>query len=203
MKLKRMMLGAYQTNCYVIQLENNKCIIVDPGDIGKKVKNYIEDNNLFLEAILLTHGHFDHIGAVDYLYNIYKCDIFIHEEGIEMLLDANLNLSVFNQPFTIQSPVIAASKNMIIANQNISWLFLPGHCIGSSMIQFDDYDVVFSGDVLFKGSIGRYDFITSSKSDTLKSIEFIKTMDDQLKIYPGHGDNTTIEFEKLNNPYLQ
>lgn len=202
MKIKRLMLGSYQTNCYVVSNEHNECIIVDPGDVGKKVKNYIVDNNLSVKAILLTHGHFDHIGAVDYLYNEYLCDVYIHEEGIEMLQDPNLNLSTFKQPFTIQCPVLEVPLNMEIAGFKIKWLFLPGHCIGSSMILLEDEDVVFSGDVLFKGSIGRYDFITSSKSDTLKSIEEMKLYDKNYVIYPGHGDHTMMFDEQKLNPFF-
>lgn len=200
MKIKKLMLGSYQTNCYVVSNDNNECIVVDPGDIGKKVKNYLEENSLSIKAILLTHGHFDHIGAVDYLYNEYQCDVYIHEEGIEMLHDANLNLSTFKQPFTIQCPIKAAESKMVISNMHVEWLFLPGHCIGSSMILVED--VIFSGDVLFRGSIGRYDFITSSKHDTMQSIEKIKLLDKDYTIYPGHGEITTL-FEELKfNPYF-
>lgn len=202
MKIKTMKLGSYQTNCYIIHCLNNECIVIDPGDIGKKVKNYIEEHELTISAILLTHGHFDHIGAVDYLYNEYKCKIFIHKEGIEMLHDENLNLSVFANPFIINSPVLEAKEIFKLSGITIEWLFLPGHCIGSSMILIKEFNAIFSGDVLFKGSIGRYDFITSSKHDTMQTINKIKEIDTNYTVYPGHGETTTIFDEKNSNPYF-
>lgn len=203
MKIKRLLLGHLQTNGYVISNENKQCIIIDPGDIGKKVVNYITEEELEVVAILLTHGHFDHIGAVDYLYNIYTCDIYIHEEDIALLKDENLNLSVFETPFTISSPIKKAIAKMNIASMDIEWMHLPGHCPGSSMIRFIDEGVIFSGDVLFKDSIGRFDFPGSSKHDTQLSLQQIKELDYDATIYPGHGESTSLRSEQLNNPYLK
>lgn len=192
-----------QTNGYVIFNDKKEAIIIDPGDIGRKVLNYCQENELVVQAILLTHGHFDHIGAVDYLYNHYGCDIYIHEEDIQLLHDASLNLSAFQIPFTISAPVKSAPQVLQIADFKIEWMHLPGHCPGSSMLYFVEEKVIFSGDVLFQGSIGRFDFPLSSKHDTLQSLQKIRELAFDAELYPGHGESSTLAIEKQSNPYLK
>lgn len=203
MKLKTLLLGTMQTNCYVVINDDNHCFVVDPGANGKKVMRYLSENELILDAILLTHGHFDHIGAVDYLSQNYHCPVYIHHEDINLLSDAKENLSVYETPFTITTPVIESKDEMMIAGFELKWLHLPGHCPGSSMIYLPKEGIIFSGDVLFKGSIGRFDFPNSSKYDTLKSLDKIKAFDFDAKVYPGHGPETTLKDEKMNNLYLK
>lgn len=203
MKIKTFVLGVMQTNCYIVSNDENHCMIIDPGAQGKKVAKYLEENELVLDAILLTHGHFDHIGAVDYLYDKYHCPIYIHHEDIEMLTNSRLNLSYLEKPFSLSAPVTLASEHMEISGFKICWFHLPGHCPGASMIYLEDENVIFSGDVLFNGSIGRFDFPNSSKYDTLTSIEKIKTFNFDATLYPGHGPSSTLKSELLSNPYLQ
>lgn len=203
MKIKTFVLGVMQTNCYIVSNDENHCMIIDPGAQGKKVAKYLEENELVLDAILLTHGHFDHIGAVDYLYDKYHCPIYIHHEDIEMLTNSHLNLSYLEKPFSLSAPVTPASEHMEISGFKICWFHLPGHCPGASMIYLEDENVIFSGDVLFNGSIGRFDFPNSSKYDTLTSIEKIKTFNFDATLYPGHGPSSTLKSELLSNPYLQ
>ena len=203
MKIKTFVLGVMQTNCYIVSNDENHCMIIDPGAQGKKVAKYLEENELVLDAILLTHGHFDHIGAVDYLYDKYHCPIYIHHVDIEMLTNSRLNLSYLEKPFSLSAPVTPASEHMEISGFKICWFHLPGHCPGASMIYLEDENVIFSGDVLFNGSIGRFDFPNSSKYDTLTSIEKIKTFNFDATLYPGHGPSSTLKSELLSNPYLQ
>lgn len=203
MEIKTFVLGVMQTNCYIVSNDENHCMIIDPGAQGKKVAKYLEENELVLDAILLTHGHFDHIGAVDYLYDKYHCPIYIHHEDIEMLTNSRLNLSYLEKPFSLSAPVTPASEHMEISGFKICWFHLPGHCPGASMIYLEDENVIFSGDVLFNGSIGRFDFPNSSKYDTLTSIEKIKTFNFDATLYPGHGPSSTLRSELLSNPYLQ
>lgn len=203
MKIKTFVLGVMQTNCYIVSNDENHCMIIDPGAQGKKVAKYLEENELVLDAILLTYGHFDHIGAVDYLYDKYHCPIYIHHEDIEMLTNSRLNLSYLEKQFSLSAPVTPASEHMEISGFKICWFHLPGHCPGASMIYLEDENVIFSGDVLFNGSIGRFDFPNSSKYDTLTSIEKIKTFNFDATLYPGHGPSSTLKSELLSNPYLQ
>lgn len=203
MKIKTLLLGNMQTNGYVVSDENHHCLIIDPGANGKKVVHYLTENELVPEAVLLTHGHFDHIGAVDYLYEHYHCPIYLHQDDLEMLDNPQLNLSVYENPFTVKAPVQSSHEEMKFWDFDVQWLHLPGHCPGSSMIYLKDENIIFSGDVLFKGSIGRFDFPNSSKYETIESINKIKEYDFDAVIYPGHGPNSTLSEERLNNPYLK
>lgn len=203
MKVKRLILGSMQTNGYVISNDDKQCLLIDPGDIGKKIVNYVEENELTIIAILLTHGHSDHIGAVDYLYERYHCPIYMHTEDMAFLKDSKLNLSSFWQAFTVSAPVLEAPDRIELAGFTITWLHLPGHTPGSSMLYFKKEKILFSGDVLFKGSIGRYDFPLSSHHDTKETIAKIKEYDFDAIVYPGHGETTTLQEEQMHNPFFQ
>lgn len=201
--IKRIILGEMQVNCYIVCNEN-KCIVIDPGANGQKLARFLEENELSLEAILLTHGHFDHIGAVDYLYDKYHCSVYTHLETIEMMRDSHLNLSqMFGQPYVVKCPIEEIDHSFELIGYHFEWLLLEGHCQGSSMIYCKEQNALFSGDVLFAGSIGRYDFPTSSHLETKKTLETIKGFDFDAKLYPGHGEASTLEYEKNNNPFLR
>ncbi len=200
--IKKFVLGSFQTNCYIVYKDNN-AIVIDPGDDAKKIKKFLLENQLNLLAILLTHGHCDHIGAVDMLYQEYKCEIYLHEEDHIYLTNPKYNLStMLSLPLIIHSPVKKAPNNIQIGQFNISFIHLPGHTPGSCMIEFVDEGIIFSGDVLFKGSIGRYDFPLSSKHDTCMTIKRLYDYDHDAIVYPGHGESTSINNEKQNNPFF-
>lgn len=201
--IKKLIVGAMQTNCYILYNDNHECVVIDPGSQGQKISRYIEEHELKIQAILLTHGHFDHIGAVDYLYQKYQCPIYTHQETLDLLNHSELNLSYFEEPFVIQSPVQTIDGQFHIKNFQFVWILLEGHCQGSSMIYYPSEDIIFSGDVLFKGSIGRFDFPTSSHYETKKSMEKIKAFQIDARILPGHGEETTLLYEKKHNPYLK
>lgn len=201
--IKKLILGSMQTNCYVVYNENKECFIIDPGANGQKVAKFLTENELSLLAILLTHGHFDHIGAVDYLYEKYHCPIYTHFESIELIQNPKLNLSTFETPMTLHAPLTEAKEYFKIAHWDIQWLLLEGHCQGSSMIYVKDENALFSGDVLFAGSIGRFDFPTSSTQQTKKTLQAIKKMDFDARLLPGHGEESTLQYEQMHNYYLK
>lgn len=201
--IKRLIVGSMQTNCYVLYNENKECILIDPGSQGQKISKYIEENELTLLAVLLTHGHFDHVGAVDYIYHKYHCPIYTHQATLDLLNDSRLNLSYFEESFIVYSPIECVETKISIGSFQFIWMLLEGHCQGSSMIYYPKDNIIFSGDVLFKGSIGRFDFPTSSHYETKKSMHFIKQLDFDAKILPGHGDETSLSYEKEHNPYLK
>ncbi|MDD3027983.1 MAG: MBL fold metallo-hydrolase [Erysipelotrichaceae bacterium] len=203
MKVKRLILGAMAVNCYVVYDESSRhCLIIDPGDIGKKVHNFIVENELQPLAILLTHSHFDHIGAVDYLVDRYHVPVYIHSEGIVAANDPNMNLSCHYTPMALRSALFASDDLDSIGEFRFEYLHLPGHTPDSCMIYFKDQNAIFSGDVLFQGAIGRFDFPNSSRFDTRNTIEKIKKMEFDAVVYPGHGDPTTLQEEQKSNYYL-
>ncbi len=202
--IKKMILGSMETNCYiVINEETKECFIIDPATNGQKIVKYLNENELTLKAILITHGHFDHIGAVDYLTDRCDCDVYTHEYTKELLTDTGLNLSDMIFPFVLKSEVISAEETFELCGYEIRWMLLEGHCQGSSMIYVPKENAIFSGDVLFAGSIGRFDFPTSSNLKTKETLKSIKELDFDAVVYPGHGESTTLAYEKENNPYLK
>lgn len=202
LKIKKLTLGSMGANCYII--ENGDCsFVVDPGDSGVQLIEYIKKLDLKIKYILITHAHFDHIGAVDMLVDEFHSEVYIQENDYGAFYDDYLNLSYYYSPLKLKSKIFKVKDTIQLDQFHITFLNLPGHTHGSSFIIFDDYDIVFSGDVLFKGSIGRYDFPTSSINEMKNSICKMYTMKKNYLIYPGHGENTTMFDEKQNNPFFK
>lgn len=201
LKIKHMTLGQMATNCYIIE-NGNQSLIVDPGAESEKIIQYLNENHLNISAILLTHGHFDHIGAVDDLVNKYQCSVYLHERDSNCFYDDDINLSNYSKPLNMQTKITLVKDFIECAGFKIQFLNLPGHTHGSCFVIFQDHHIIFSGDVIFKGAIGRYDFPNSSLEETIASIEKIKGISGNYLIYPGHGPSTTLDDEKRNNPYL-
>lgn len=205
--LKTMTLGPYQAHCYVLYNSLlQEAILIDPGDNPGKIIRFLNDQSLILKAILLTHGHIDHIAAIPFIRQQYpSVPIYIHEEDYQYLLNPELNLSVLQgNSFIFEGEIIKVNDGSQIKEigYTFTYLHFPGHTPGSSMIQVEPTHYLFSGDVLFKGSIGRYDFPLSSISDTKLSISRMKRLDPSFKVYPGHGEFTTIDDELQHNPFF-
>lgn len=172
MEIKSIKVGYLETNCYILT-EGKDTIIIDPGDDYDLIVNQIKD----LKAILITHSHPDHIGALDYFKENYDVPIYDYynlEEG---------------------------NKN--IDNFNFFVLRTPGHKEDSLTYIFEKEKVMFTGDFLFKGTIGRTDLETGNIGEMIASIRKIKEYDDSYTVYPGHGDKTTLGYEKNNNPFFK
>lgn len=197
MKIQTIKVGVYRTNCYLV-IENDHVIIIDPGSRATKILTEIE--GLKVDAILLTHGHLDHIGAVDEIVKVKHCPVYCHIYDKEMLTDPLLNCSK-NNNITATSKVIAIDEGrLIIGNYVIDVFHTPGHTNGSVVYQIQD--CLFTGDTLFKNSVGRTDLPTGSAKQLKQSLQLIITLDDNLKVYPGHEEKTTIKTELVNNPFL-
>lgn len=202
MKVKTLLVSAFQTNCYIYYDEQN-CFIIDPGDNPKKIMKFINEHQLHVNCIFLTHGHIDHIGAINRLYEELQCDVYIHEEDEVYLKQAKYNLStMLGNLTTFNIPVKYYDSSMNIDGHSIHIHHTPGHTPGSIMIEFVDDHVIFSGDMLFKGSIGRYDFPLSSPRQMQQSIAYIKTFTEDASVYPGHGEPTSIFEELRTNPFF-
>ncbi len=197
MEIKSVKLGLYQTNCFVVSNEG-KAIVIDPGSKFEKLEPLLE--GLSVKAILLTHGHFDHIGIVDELYQKYQCKVYLHEEDEDMVRTSQSYLSPRGN-VKIESPIVHLKEGVIvIANMEINVIFTPGHSDGS--VCFMIKNNLFSGDTLFFEDIGRTDLETSSDRKMKASIKYLMTLDENTIVYPGHGQFTTIQHELKSNPYL-
>jgi len=209
LKIYPMPLGDYQANCYILSL-GERAMIVDPGDAPQKIIAYLETKGLKPEAILLTHGHCDHIGALKEVQAKYELPVYAHQDETEYFTNSKYNLSWKSGRTPIEFQDLSAF-NFIeedgiieILDQKIDVRHVPGHSLGSIAFYFKDDGIVISGDALFKDSIGRTDLINGNHEQLIKSIETkLFTLPDATVVYSGHGPATTIANEKRMNPFFR
>lgn len=194
MEVKQLTLGAMASNCYIVR-DNDQVLIIDPGDLPEVIISNINKNDKVL-AVLLTHGHFDHIGALNRIVEKYNCPVYASTKEAALINDPNL--SFYNEKIVAEITYI--DKSFSISDFRIILHKTPGHTSGSVMYQIDNH--LFTGDTIFDRSIGRTDFPTGSSLEMLKSLDYIKTLDPQLIIYPGHNSITTLQKQLKINPYL-
>jgi glyoxylase-like metal-dependent hydrolase (beta-lactamase superfamily II) len=204
----------FATNCWVIApAAGSECIIVDPGmpDISADIELIIEENNLKPVAAFITHGHLDHTFSIKPLADGYDIPAYIHSEDRRYIADPSgihgaefidqLGGLVFEEPLKVSE--VKNGTVLDLLGMKIEVIHAPGHTKGSVMFQLND-EVLISGDVLFAGSIGRTDLPTGSASDMKSTLKNkVLTLSDDLRVLPGHGSETTIKFERKNNPYLK
>ena len=198
MKIIKLELGTLKSNCYLI-INNNSCLIIDPGSEANKIINEIKDYQVV--AIVLTHGHFDHIGAVNELVKLYNCPIYISEKDEILLRNPHYNYSYPNS-IIIDKPVEIIKDNILqIDSYNFDVYYTPGHTAGSICLRY--YNYLFTGDTLFKEDVGRTDLHFGSEFDLSQSLKLFQQLPKKLTILPGHGPNSTLKDELLSNPYLR
>ncbi|UOY94011.1 MBL fold metallo-hydrolase [Ectobacillus sp. JY-23] len=207
MKWRQLPLGPLQTNAYILHNEQGQCIVFDPGSEGKRLITYLRKHHLHPLAILLTHAHFDHIGAVDEVRNAFSIPVYVHEAEQDWLADTTLNGSSYFGQGSITAKaadcVITEESTLQIGDFTFEVLETPGHSPGSVSYYCKEAGVVFSGDVLFQMSIGRTDLRGGSFHELVLSIEEkLFTLPDDTVVMCGHGPETTIGFEKEHNPFL-
>lgn len=199
--IKRFVVGPIETNCYVVwDNSTNDACLIDPGGGAEKVKDFIVDNGLRLNFIINTHGHGDHIAA----NSDFRVPIYIHEMDKDFLLDPRKNLSgAFLFPFVspAASRILKDGDTIKLGTLTMEVIHTPGHTPGSISIVLND--VVFTGDTLFAGGVGRTDFEYGSEDALIKSIQKkLMPLAKDIKIYPGHGPESTIGEERDSNPFI-
>jgi len=200
-------LGPLQTNAYLLtDVESKKAIIIDPGMNPQPLIKRM--NGCEVEAILLTHAHFDHMGGVDEIRKLTGCPVYLHDLEADWLTDAKKNgssrWSDVTAPIETTAAEYALAAGMKLELLGISFkvLHTPGHSPGSVSFLWENH--LFSGDVLFKQSVGRSDLPGGSERTLYDSIQNkLFKLEDTVKVYPGHGARTTIGYEKLNNPFVK
>ena len=208
-KVYPMPLGDYQANCYILSV-GNRALIVDPGDEPQKIITYLATSGLKPEAILLTHGHFDHIGALEAVMRQYEIPVYAHILEKEYFTNADYNLSWKAGRSKIELADLSAFEFVDvdgiveIMELPVDIRHVPGHSSGSIAFYFADAGVVISGDALFAGSIGRTDLINGNHDQLIHSIKTkLLTLPDTTVVYSGHGPATTIGDEKATNPFFR
>ena len=208
MLLEKLAVGAYAANCFIIGDEESRVgIVIDPGGEAERIFKKTESMALKIETIILTHGHGDHIGAIETLKKLTGAVVLCHHEEAEMLLEPSLNLTQ-----NMNGPAVSVKVDKTIGDGDvvsfgkykIKILHTPGHTTGGICLLLDREKVLFSGDTLFYGSIGRSDLPGGSHRQLISSIlNKLMALDDAVTVYPGHGASTTIGFERRKNPFLQ
>lgn len=207
MKIEQIPLGPLQTNCYLLTNDNSHCLIIDPGDNGEKLIEYIESKHMKPQGILLTHTHSDHIGAVDLLRDHFQVEVYVHEQENSWLQDSTLNGSyLMGRPFSVREAdhLFTTDASYQVGDFHFQLLVTPGHSPGGVSFYFSEQQLVFTGDALFQGSIGRTDLPGGNHGQLIKNIkEKLFVLKDETTVFPGHGSSTTIGIEKETNPFLK
>ena len=204
MKIEKIVEPYFGENMYIlIDEETKKCAVVDPGGASDKILNYIKRNSLELEYILLTHGHGDHIGAVNTIKSRTNAKVVAHNDEQELLNDnrKNLSYSMHCGPQELNADIYVHDKEKLeLGNLKLSFIHTPGHTKGCMCIRVNDD--MFTGDTLFAGSIGRTDLYGGDYRQIEESLKKLAKYEDKVKIHPGHGPSSTLGIEKMSNPYM-
>ena len=194
LKFHALALGNYQTNCYILHEENAKnCVIIDPGFQAEDILQELQGLGLTLEAILLTHGHFDHVGAVKTLAAETDCRVYLHRD--ELTLPENFTAGPLYYTDLYENGALS------LAGLSFRVLHTPGHTPGSVCLICEKH--LFSGDTLFAGSCGRTDLPGGDWTAIRKSLLRLRELEGEFAVHPGHGESTTLALERQYNPYMQ
>ena len=207
MKIENFVLGPVGTNCYIVSNEETKeCFLVDMAACPPELVSHIKNLGLTVKAVLLTHGHFDHIMGLDRFLEEFPVPVYACAAEKELLESAQLNSSsgMLGQPYTFHGAQYVKDGDLLeIAGMKIQVIQTPGHTIGGCCYYIADEQTLFSGDTLFRASIGRTDLPTGSMSALVRSVtEKILVLPDETRVYPGHMEETTVGYEKKYNPFL-
>ena len=195
LKVHALALGAYQTNCYIIHDEKSTtCCVIDPGYDPNTILDKLDSLGLTLEAVLLTHGHFDHVGGVKELAAETGCDVYLHPDDLTMPPMMTAGALYYTKTYT-------EGTTLHLAGLDITVLHTPGHTPGSVCLLTET--TILSGDTLFAGSCGRTDLPGGNWATILKSLKRLASLEGNFWILPGHGPSTTLRDVKRYNPYLR
>ena len=193
-------------NTYLLSDENNNCVVIDPSKNNLNLVNFIKNNNLLLKAVLLTHGHIDHMRGVDTLVDNFKCPLYIGFYDINKLKDSYENCSLFlGSEMVVNSNAETVSDKQVLKclKNDIVVIETPFHTSGSLCYYIQDAKLLFTGDFLFAGSVGRSDLPSAKPKEFRNSINKLLALPKETKIYPGHGKSTTLKQECEANPFVK
>lgn len=201
----------FSENTYILYNAHKNAYLIDPGnfseDENQKIAQFISDNNLSVKKILLTHAHIDHVLGLQWAYDRYKVPVLLHETEQEILdrnpMDAN-RFGFFFKPFEGDIQYLCEGDTLKLDEDVLEIKHVPGHSPGHIAFYCNAQDFIISGDVLFEGSIGRTDLYKGNQAELLNSIRTkLFTLPEATKVYNGHGNPTTVDFEKRYNPFFK
>ena len=185
-------LGSLQANCYVAA-QGKQCAVIDPGAQGTQLVQWLKDNGLTPAAVLLTHGHFDHVGAVKALVEAFGMDVYLHKADTTMTGELAQGL--------YWTKTCTEGETISVGEMSFRVLHTPGHTPGS--VCYKAEDVLFTGDTLFAGSCGRTDFPGGSWEQMLSSLNRLAKLEENCAVFPGHGGKSDLLTERASNPYMK
>lgn len=210
MKIDTFVLGVYETNCYILRSSETAtdCLIIDTGLNATKIVDFLKQSKLNPIAVILTHGHMDHIAGLNLLRETYpETKVYIHKFDAPMLEEPQANLSAAAGIAFTTTPadhLLEDTATIAEAAVNLTVIHTPGHTPGGICLYSKDHSILFSGDTLFTESVGRTDFPGGSMPELIQNIkDKLLVLPEETKVYPGHGPVTTIAHEKNHNPFLQ
>lgn len=206
LKVEMIPTGMLAENCYIVYAETTKnAFIIDPGDEGEKIARFIEQNKLTPKFIINTHGHFDHIGAVEYLKEKYQIPFYLHKADVELVKNHETLFGMPEEEVSVENieMLLEGEEIFEFEEESIQVIATPGHTRGGICLYLAKSDVLFTGDTLFMGTIGRTDLKGGNYSELILSVnERLKEIPDTTVVYPGHGDKTTMGYERRYNQYF-
>lgn len=202
MKITKLTVGELEENCYILEYNDKEAAVIDPGAEGEAIAARLDGSGLKLTHILLTHGHFDHIGAVQYLKERYGASVYISHEDECMLADREKSRAAKFPSYefvpTSADVLLEDGQEIALGTEKLKVVATPGHTEGS--VCFVGEGVIFAGDTVFKGSVGCIDLELRGMGDSLKKL---KALDEDYILYCGHGEDTSLKHEKENNTYFK
>ncbi|KIA82842.1 metallo-beta-lactamase [Kaistella solincola] len=211
LQIQSFVFNPFSENTYVVFNDKKQAFIIDPGNFAEKetevLKKFIEEKELKIQNILLTHAHIDHVLGLQKMYDLYQVPVLMHEIEKEILdrnpMDAN-RFGFFFKPFEGEISYLQESEKISLGSDEFNILHVPGHSPGSITFHSEEQKFLVSGDVLFEGSIGRTDLYKGDAEQLLKSIsDKLFVLDPETQVFNGHGNPTTIGFEKSYNPFFR
>ena len=206
LKVEQLVLGPVSTNCYfALNQETKELLIIDPADQPERIFQKVAQMEGTPVAVLLTHGHFDHIFAAEAVRDRYDIPVYACPLETEMLWEPSVNMTqYYGRPVSMKADKMPSDLEVFeAAGFKVQMIFTPGHTKGSCCYYFKDEDVLFSGDTLFHGSVGRTDFPGGSSAQIVESLHrLVDALPENTVVYPGHDISTTIGYEKRYNPFV-
>ena len=208
MILQGLTVGPFQENCYIVgDQSTGEGALIDPGDEAARIALAVEQTEIEIGSIILTHSHIDHVGAVADLADEYSCPVLLHAEAEQMLQNVQQQAVMMGVKFGRVPQVdryIGTEETLQVGGVSLKSLYTPGHAPGHLAFYIEEEGAVISGDAVFAGSIGRTDLPGGNMGVLMESIrEQILTLPDETRLYPGHGPDTTVGNERATNPFLQ